>query len=231
MQKRSEEKRLDTAILAKTWSFFLEYKGWENIKKENNLGYSVEGETIVFVFFFFSNWVNNGKREGEEFDGEVSKITFLSRHGRDSERGQLWPWYIWNCEETPRVGNLRLEGYRIKPGRWRGKYTKDQLQGWLRTRRVGFSDSPSCQNEKTYLGAVRKLSDHLFCSDRAIELFSLKCSSCWGPLVLWIQYCTPIGIATVVGLELGVQVSYNVKLRETLLPDDKRGTAVLTFLE
>ena len=32
--------------------------------------------------------------------------------------------------------------------------------------------------------------------------------------------CRPTGIAKVIGLELGVQDSYNVKLRETLLPDD-----------
>lgn len=37
-------------------------------------------------------------------------------------------------------------------------------------------DNSSCQNEKTYLEASRKHSDHLYWSDYDAELFTLKCS-------------------------------------------------------
>lgn len=63
-------------------------------------------------------------------------------------------------------------------------YNDEQEQeGWE------SSDSPSSQSEKTYLGPGRKLSDHFYCSVYAAELFTLKCSSFWGPLELCIQYC------------------------------------------
>lgn len=151
----------------------------------------MEGETIdfVFVFFFSSNWVDNGKREGEEFEGEVSGITCLSRHGRNSERGQLWPWYIWNYEETPQADNMRLEGYRIRAGGWRGKYTKDQLQWWLRTRRMGVLWQPLMPEWKKLRGRKKTLRSAGLLRLCYCTFHSEMCSS-WGPLVLWIQYCT-----------------------------------------
>lgn len=56
------------------------------------------------------------------------------------------------------VGNMRPEGCRIRAG------GEDEH---VPTTMVGreSSDSPSCQKEKTYLGASRKHSDHLCCSD------------------------------------------------------------------
>lgn len=77
-----------------------------------------------------------------------------------------------------RVGDMRQEGCPI-----RGEGEDEYVPA------TKVSENKKERHLYARLRGEKKFPDHLYCSVYNDELFTLKCSSSWRPLVLQIQYC------------------------------------------